>query len=160
MVIHYSDTKLFNVSNYEKVYLREKKLQKISIRVKKEVPQRCCSIEDTIAEGPCDKAAEHTKATKSQRCCSIEDTVAITSQQTKQRRAPAKPMSDAIATQRTKHHSGETAEHWQSGETAGNRECQKKSGHEGEREGYDIFSTSEREMWRRAQPSMLRRMPK
>ena len=92
MVRHYSDTKLFNVSNYEKVYLREKKLQKISIRVKKEVPQRCCSIEDTIAEGPCDKAAEHTKATKSQRCCSIEDTVAITSQQTKQRRAPAKPM--------------------------------------------------------------------
>ena len=64
MVRHYSDTKLFNVSNYEKVYLREKKLQKISIRVKKEVPQRCCSIEDTIAEGPCDKAAEHTKATK------------------------------------------------------------------------------------------------
>ena len=92
MVRHYSDTKLFNVSNYEKVYLREKKLQKISIRMKKEVPQRCCSIEDTIAEGPCDKAAEHTKATKSQRCCSIEDTVAITSQQTKQRRAPAKPM--------------------------------------------------------------------
>ena len=119
MVRHYSDTKLFNVSNYEKVYLREKKLQKISIRVKKEVPQRCCSIEDTVAEGPCDKAAEHTKATKSQRCCSIEntiaegpcdkaaehtkatkpqrccsieDTVAITSQQTKQRRAPAKPM--------------------------------------------------------------------
>ena len=65
MVRHYSDTKLFNVSNYEKVYLREKKLQKISIRVKKEVPQRCCSIEDTVA---------------------------ITSQQTKQRRAPAKPM--------------------------------------------------------------------
>ena len=27
-----------------------------------------------------------------QRCCSIEATVAITSQQTKQRRAPAKPM--------------------------------------------------------------------
>ena len=107
MVRHYSDTKLFNVSNYEKVYLREKKLQKISIRVKKEVPQRCCSIEDTIAEGPCDKAAEHTKATKSQRCCSIEDTVAITSQQTKQRRAPTKPMHTekdmvAITSQQTK----------------------------------------------------------
>ena len=107
MVRHYSDTKLFNVSNYEKVYLREKKLQKISIRVKKEVPQRCCSIEDTIAEGPCDKAAEHTKATKSQRCCSIEDTVATTSQQTKQRRAAAKPMHTekdtvAITSQQTK----------------------------------------------------------
>ena len=43
--------------------MREK-LQKISIRVKKEVPQRCCSIEDTIAEGHCDKAAGHTEATK------------------------------------------------------------------------------------------------
>lgn len=32
MVRHYSDTKLFNVSNYEKVYLREKKLQKIQYK--------------------------------------------------------------------------------------------------------------------------------
>jgi len=118
MVRHYSDTKLFNVSNYEKVYLCEKNYKKFNTREERGLqrccsiedtvaegpcdkaaehteaakPQRCCSIEDTIAEGPCDKAAEHTKATKSQRCCSIEDTVAITSQQTKQRRAPAKPM--------------------------------------------------------------------
>ena len=30
----------------------------------------------------------------------------------------------------------------------------------GGRRGYDNFSTSDREMWRRAQPNMLRRMPK
>ena len=47
----------------KKYILCENNYKKISIRVKKEVPQRCCSIEDTIAEGPCDKAAEHTKAT-------------------------------------------------------------------------------------------------
>ena len=51
--------------------------------MKKEVPQRCCSIEDTIAEDPCDKAAGHTEATKPQNTLK---------QQTKQRRAPAKPM--------------------------------------------------------------------
>lgn len=51
--------------------------------MKKEVPQRCCSIEDTIAEDPCDKAAGHTEATKPQ---------GTLKRQTKQRRAPAKPM--------------------------------------------------------------------
>ena len=60
MVRHYSDTKLFNVSNYEKVYLREKNYKKFNTREERGL-QRCCSIEDTVAEGPCDKAAEHTK---------------------------------------------------------------------------------------------------
>ncbi len=62
---------------------------------------------------------------------------------------------DNIATNETKKSTGKTDAYRE-----GHRGCQKKSGHEGEREDYDIFSTSEREMWRRAQPSMLRRMPK
>jgi len=62
---------------------------------------------------------------------------------------------DNIATNETKKSTGKTDAYRE-----GHRGCQKKSGHEGEREGYDIFSTSEREMWRRAQPNMLRRMPK
>ena len=67
----------------KKYILCENNYKKISIRVKKEVPQRCCSIEDTIAESPCDKAAGHTEATKPQ---------GTLKRQTKQRRAPAKPM--------------------------------------------------------------------
>ena len=110
MVRHYSDTKLFNVSNYEKVYLREKKLQKIQYKRR----ERAATVLQHRGHG-----------------------------------------RDNIATNETKKSTGKTDAYRE-----GHRGCQKKSGHEGEREGYDIFSTSEREMWRRAQPSILRRMPK